>query len=621
MGRDLRGVATLFVILLVATALRFAGIDHHLAHDPMDFDEMNNFVEPILKMWRTRSPNPTVYSGYPGFFNWLAFVPVVLGQRLAGGYGAYVGGRAVVAGFGVANVWLVYRLCRSWLGLGPALLGAALMAVSRGHVRAAHAITPDVVVATAALALLIVLRRAKHPGDWRIAGALCGLATAVKYTGLLTLPALAAGLWLRPDRRRSLSVAGIAAVLAFGIAAPYAVVATTSMGSGFEHSIHHYYGADSGANRVLQGQGGSFRDVVQYLVLDVGLVGLLLALLGLGLHRPRRDLFPALLLIGATLLATAPANKVYSRHVLGATAVAIVLAAVGFAALLERLASSSARRLVCGAGAALVLALPAREAFQMAWTYRGPTGADRAVAWVEGHLAGNALIASAVDPFEPDPKRFEVRGPLPVFDLSPEVRAHYDALVAAGPIPKGQADLETVAEFCDGPKGVACEFTILRPRNRPVLSPVPPLSAIDAGSGDAHAVVDGDPATSWQAPPGLTRVSLRWNEPQKVTRVEIEVDDGDTSWPQTIDFEGISPKGESTPLLAVPLRPVRTRRQRPGTPHGQSYAITAPLPLNALVLVRGDGPAWSISEIRILTDKNHRDTETPREAKGSDQGN
>ncbi|MFI5184634.1 MAG: ArnT family glycosyltransferase, partial [Vicinamibacteria bacterium] len=362
MGRDLKAALPVFAILLAAAALRFAGVDHHLAHDPMDFDEMNNFVEPILKMWRTGSPNPTVYSGYPGFFNWLAFVPVVVGQQWAGGYGAYVGARALVAGFGVANVWLVYRLGRASPGHGPALLGAALMAVSRGHVRAAHAITPDVVVATATLGLLLVLRHAKEARSGWAAGALCGLATAVKYTGLLTVPALATGLWLRPERRRLLPLAGIAAVLTFGVAAPYAVVATTSMGSGFEHSIHHYYGADATTNRVLQGQGGAFQDVVQYFVLDVGIGGILLALVAVALHRSRRELLPALVLIVATLVATAPANKVYPRHALAATAVTIVLATLGFGAILGRISSPPARRVASWAVAALVLVGPAHEA-------------------------------------------------------------------------------------------------------------------------------------------------------------------------------------------------------------------------------------------------------------------
>jgi 4-amino-4-deoxy-L-arabinose transferase-like glycosyltransferase len=600
MGRHLRTGALLAGVLGIAAALRFAGLGHHLAHDPMDFDEMNNFVEPILRMWRTGSPDPTVYSGYPGFFNWLAFLPVLAGQRLAGAHGAYVGGRALVAGFGVANVWLTYKVCRAFVGPGPALLGAALMAVSRGPVRAAHAITPDVLVATATLGLLLVVQRAAAKREWVGAGILCGLATAVKYTGLLTLPILVVGLWLRPERRRSLPTAILAALLTFGAAAPYAVVAQSPMGAGFEHSVRHYYGGATDENRALQGRGGALEDVVHYFVLDVTYAGLALALLALVLHRPRRELFPALALVAATILATAPANKVYSRHMLSATAAAIVLAAIGFDALVARFPASPRRDLAASLVAGLVLVLPAREAAWMAWTYRGPTAADQAVAWVEANLPGPRLIASAADPFEPDRARFEVRAPVPIFDLPPDVRAHYDALVASGPVPKGHPDLETATEICTGPRGVACEFTILLPRARPVLTPAAPPSAVEGSAEDGRAAVDGDAATVWLAPAGPTSLVLRWNEPQPVVRVDVDVDARESSWPQEITWDGIAEEGDEHPLAAETLRPARARRQMPTSPHGQAYVFTAPAPLRELRLFRANGDAWGIAEIRIL---------------------
>src|SRR4249920_3735177 len=124
--------AALLVILAAAAMLRFAGIAHHLAADPLDFDETHNFIEPIGRMWRSGSPDPTVYSGYPGLFNWLAFLPVGVGRRLGGATGAYVAGRAVVAAFGVLNVLLIHRLARRILGAGSALFAAALLAFSRG---------------------------------------------------------------------------------------------------------------------------------------------------------------------------------------------------------------------------------------------------------------------------------------------------------------------------------------------------------------------------------------------------------------------------------------------------------------------------------------------------------
>ncbi len=600
MGRHLRTGALLAGVLGIAAVLRFAGLGHHLAHDPMDFDEMNNFVEPILKMWRTGSPDPTVYSGYPGFFNWIAFLPVLVGQRLAGGYGAYVGGRALVACFGVANVWLTYRVCRALVGPGAALFGAALMAVSRGPVRAAHAITPDVLVATATLALLLVVQRATARREWVGAGIFCGLATAVKYTGLLTLPILLVGLGPRPERRRSLPIAALAALLAFGAAAPYAVVAQGSMGAGLEHSVRHYYGAAVDENRALQGRGGAFGDVANYFVFDVTYPGLLLAALALVLRRPRREMLPALALVASTILATAPANKVYSRHMLSATAATIVLAAIGFDALVARFASPSGRGVAAAVVAALVLVSPAREAAWMAWTYRGPTAADQAVAWVEANLPGRGLIASAADPFEPDRARFEVRAPVPVFDLAPEVRAHYDALVASGPIPKGHADLETAASICTGPRSVPCEFTILRPRARPLLSLAPPPSAVGAGGDDAHAAVDGDPATVWLAPAGPTSLVLRWNEAQRVVRVDVDVDAREGSWPQEITWDGIAEGGDEQPLAAETLRPARARRQRESSPHGQAYVFASPSPVRELRLRRAKGDPWGIAEVRIF---------------------
>src|SRR5689334_6771375 len=77
-------------ILVAAASLRLAGIEHHLQHGAPQFDERNNFVDPILKMWATRSADPTVYMGYAGFFNYLAFLPVGIGHRTAGEVGAYV---------------------------------------------------------------------------------------------------------------------------------------------------------------------------------------------------------------------------------------------------------------------------------------------------------------------------------------------------------------------------------------------------------------------------------------------------------------------------------------------------------------------------------------------------
>jgi len=598
--RPLAHAVALVSILAFGAAVRFAGIGHHLAHDPVDFDEMNNFVEPILEMWRSGSPDPTVYSGYPGFFNWLAFFPVGVGWKIGGQYGAYVGGRALVAAFGVLNVWLIYRLCRAFLGPGAALVGAALMAVSRGEVSAAHKIVPDVLVATGVLAVLLLLT-ASGPRVWILAGALCGLATAVKYTGLLTVPALAAGLGAGSDRRKSLVAATAVGILAFAAAAPYALKASSGMGMGFDHSLRHYYGDEKAGNLALQGRGLAVGTVASYFVLDLGYPGVLLAAAGLALFRPRRALLPAAAVVASMFLVTAPANKVYPRHVLPATAAAIFLSAVGFGSAVERLRDPWWRR-AAGAGvAAALLAPPALAAARSAATYRGPTAADRAVAWVESNLGSPALLASALDPFEPDPTRFEVRGPMPLETVSGGARVQYDLLVARGPAPRDLGDLAVAAEFCEGARPAGCEITLLRPLHRPALLPADTPSEVEASHGGARAAVDSDSATVWTTPPGSAWITLRWAAPQRVARLEFDVDGRETSWPQEVQWDGVVEDGGRRALAAEALRPVRLRRQRAGAPHGQAFVLTPAVRLRELRLARPAGGEWGIAEMRVFT--------------------
>ncbi len=590
----------LTAILIGATALRVAGIGHHLLHDAMDFDEMNNFVEPMMKMLRTGSPDPTVYSGYPGFFNWLAFLPTALGKRVAGSYGAFLGARLVVAAFGVVNVLLVYLLCRRWTGAaGPALLAAGLMAVSHGHVRATHNITPDVVVASGVLAVLLVLESEGSPRAWALAGALCGLATAVKYTGLLAAPALVVGLALRPGWRRSLPIAAASALGAFALAAPYAVGASGSMGMGFDHSMAHYYGADAEANRALQGKGLDIERVVGYFLVDLSCPALLLALAAPALWR-RRSLAPAFAVIVAAIAVMAPANKVYPRHVLPATAAAIALAGAACAGLRKRVGSPVWQAAVVPAVGILVLGAPTVDAVRMAATYRGPTPADAAVRWVEGRLAAGALIASSVEPFVPDPERFEVRGFDRLSDLPVEARGQYDLVVFKGLAPRRLPDVEITREFCDGPRPRGCDMTFLQPRSPTSLLRLPPPDETSASEGEARAAWDGDEASAWRAPAGRSWLAATWRRPVRVARVELDADGRRRSWPQVVSWEGILADGTRRRLAAFALRPFRLRRQRPTAPHGNIFVFTPPVRVRELRLVRSEGSGWGVAELRVF---------------------
>src|SRR4029079_694217 len=151
-------------VLLSALVLRAVGLDQDLRRGSPTPDELSNFAGPVLAMWEARSPDPTVNGGYPGLFNWLAFLPLGLGARLGGEAGAVLGGRVMVAAFSTLNVLLVFLLVRPAFGPGAGLLGAALLAVSRSEVSEAHFLTPDVLVVSAFLLMLILARRAGASG-------------------------------------------------------------------------------------------------------------------------------------------------------------------------------------------------------------------------------------------------------------------------------------------------------------------------------------------------------------------------------------------------------------------------------------------------------------------------
>src|SRR5262245_27493208 len=191
--------ALLALILAAAALLRFVGLDRDVRRGSPTPDEWVNFVGPVHEMWEARSFDPHVHSGYPGLFNWVVFLPMGLGERRGGEAGATVAARAVVAAFATLNVLLVYLVARKPWAEAAALLAAALLAFSRSEVSEAHFITPDVLVVSAFLALLLTAR-SERLGGW--AGVWAGLATAVKYSGVLLFPALGAELVAQRRYRR-----------------------------------------------------------------------------------------------------------------------------------------------------------------------------------------------------------------------------------------------------------------------------------------------------------------------------------------------------------------------------------------------------------------------------------
>ncbi|HEV7501062.1 MAG TPA: glycosyltransferase family 39 protein, partial [Vicinamibacteria bacterium] len=352
------------VVLVVAAVLRLGGLDQGVRHGAPAGDEEHNFVTPIHEMWARPTADPGVRPGYPGFFNDLAFLPVGLGERGGGFAGAYVGGRGLVAAFSVLNVLLVFRLCESLAGSWPALFAAALMALSRGEIVHSHFITPDLVVISGVLLALLLLRREPlTPRAAVLAGIVCGLTVATKYTGIVVLPALVVALARAglPPRRILLTLA--AALAAFAAAAPFAFLPTSSAsGMGLATVVRDYYSPTGYAAASARDAGYSGPVMAAelgaaYLLQDVGLVGAALAVAAVAFFRPRAWLAPGLAALATAVAAVVPARLVFPRHVLVASALVIVLVGCGLRVLHDRLRPARPRLRIAIVAAVASLAL------------------------------------------------------------------------------------------------------------------------------------------------------------------------------------------------------------------------------------------------------------------------
>ncbi|PYQ50537.1 MAG: hypothetical protein DMF78_15480 [Acidobacteria bacterium] len=336
------------VVLCAAAFLRLTGLDHGVRRGPPAGDEEHNFVAPIRAMWSTPTADPGVKPGYPGFFNDLAFMPVGLGDRIGGERGAYAAGRGLVALFGLLNVLLAFLLVRGLAGAWAGVFAAALMAVSRGEVVHAHFITPDLVVISGLLAVLLIVRQRPLSTRAALAGGIaCGLTIAVKYTGLVALPALAAALLRdRLPPRRTLA-AGAGAVVAFALAAPFAFLRASPEGAGMAAAIRDYYspaGYAGATARALGFAGASGAELAEgYIRQNVAGAALALAAASAVLFRPRAAIAPAAAALLFALAAILPAQIAYPRHVLVPSALLIVLAACGLRAVHDALRRAGRR--------------------------------------------------------------------------------------------------------------------------------------------------------------------------------------------------------------------------------------------------------------------------------------
>jgi len=249
--QDHRWGAAVGALVLFAFVLRIWGVHHGLPY-AYNADENAHFAAKAIGLFG-HGWNPHYFVNPPGYTYLLHLVFAVWFGGREGVSEAYatdptsvfVVARVTAAVMGTVAVWLLYLAGTRFFDRRVGLLSAGLLAVSFLPVFYSHLALNDVPnLAPICLSLwgTAGVLRLGRTRDYVIAGAGLGLAAATKYTGgIVLLPLLSAvgAQFLAPGGRelalRGLAIAGGAAVAAFLIANPHALLSFSEFKEGLSH--------------------------------------------------------------------------------------------------------------------------------------------------------------------------------------------------------------------------------------------------------------------------------------------------------------------------------------------------------------------------------------------------
>ena len=226
-----RGAAVaLALIIALAAALRFVGIDHGLPYPLLSPDEQTI----VPRAWTM-----THGGGLdPHWFNYPTLVIYLLAPFQARHAApSYLDARIVVAIIGVAAVAATWWLGMRAYGWVAAAVGAAAVAVEVTHVAYSHMAVTDVPLTlgvAAALALFV-------SGRIELGGLVAGLAMGAKWPGvLLVVPLVVAG-W---RQWRRVGIAIVLGAAAFLVTSPFVLIdaGTAASDAWNTQNIHHTSG-------------------------------------------------------------------------------------------------------------------------------------------------------------------------------------------------------------------------------------------------------------------------------------------------------------------------------------------------------------------------------------------
>lgn len=311
-------------------------------------------------------------------------------------------GRLAMVGFGLLNVWLVWKLGRALAGDRVGLAAAAVLAVNPVHVAYSQIIRSDIMaVCFLLLATLAAVRIARGGGrrDHVLAGLWIGLAIVTKWPFALSALAVCGAHLLRLARKqerpvdavRWLAFSGVLAV-AFGLAAsPFILLDYPTLLRNLEGEAQlHHLGATGGpplANAWWYLSGP--------IRASLGAAGALLALWGAVLLARDRV---ALATVGSVAVVffvlICLQRLIWERWALPLTPALSIAAGMGLVWLLNVLRRHTAVRMGGMALAALLAAMLVPQAVQALAEarVRGNDTRQDAAAWAKAHIPHGATI-------------------------------------------------------------------------------------------------------------------------------------------------------------------------------------------------------------------------------------
>ena len=598
----------LLAIAILAAYLRLSGIEWGARH-PFHTDE-RVYVENVVAMLDSGDFDHRFYT-YPGLFYYiLRLVLSPLSDAARHSSDAYVLARIVVACFGLLNIVAIAFVGSRVFGVPGALAAALFAALAPVDVDTSHQIRPDVILQLAGLTAVVVFQRLgpklKHD-IW--AGALIGVSTAIKFTGLLLVPSYILARVLAPGRRVDrLVAAGILSIVIVLACTPYAAFHFAQYRHGPGAQLQLYHVGDVPWSLV--------RTHVQFFLnahlKNLGMMGVIAAFAGvvLSLRQPRIWI-PVLVYPIVNLLVMSTSSQVYTRWILPAIDIPYLLIGMAFAYLFDR--PSVAVRGI----AALLLAAsalgPARASADLAHVYAAESPQDRALDWILAHVDRGARILETRPGAHPSitpgamvgipTDRYEV-----IFsymdqrsDLLPLLERNVDlVLVDPG---EGWRGLRTVYRAPDayGHPAIVLKTAVDPPTYSPVPMSAATLSA--SSSSGVSALTDGDLSTRWVTPStlkGSEWIQVDFPTPVRVGRVELVVPGVLGKYDPEIAIESSSDGTALESVTSIPLRPQLSEQNLVLGPSAEDVLIK-PKPVRAIrVLQLGARPyPWAVAELRL----------------------